>query len=95
MTPNIARLHQLSVAKFGRRKGPFMLCIGLLTLLYLIFAVHKRFGTDDKSWPAPSFLGEPPTLVYRREDLQRIWEWEVEAGHYPSSRRSTCTFRLD
>lgn len=71
-----------------------MLFIGLLTLLYLIFAVHKRFGTDDKSWPAPSFLGEPPTLVYRREDLQRIWEWEVEAGHYPSSRRSTYTSRV-
>lgn len=90
MTPNIARLHQYAVTKFGRRRGPFLLVVGFLAVLYLIFAVHKRFGTDDKSWPTPLSLGEPSTLVYRREDLQRIWEWEVSAGHYPSARRSMC-----
>ena len=89
MIPNIARLHQVSVARFGRRRGPFILFIGFLAALYLIFAVHKRYGTDDKSWPTPLSLGEPSTLVYRREDLQRIWEWEVAAGHYPSGRKST------
>ncbi|KAF8585562.1 hypothetical protein K439DRAFT_1632567 [Ramaria rubella] len=30
--------------------------------------------------------GDPPTLVYAREDLQRVWEWEIASGHFPSSR---------
>ena len=95
MTPNIARLHQASVARFGRRRGPFMLLLGFLATLYFIFAIHRRFGSGDRSWPTPISLGEPSTLVYRREDLQRIWEWEVAAGHYPSARRSTCLSSSD
>ncbi|KAK1232320.1 hypothetical protein PQX77_004571 [Marasmius sp. AFHP31] len=27
-----------------------------------------------------------PTLVFRREDLQRIWHWEIASGHHPSRR---------
>ncbi|KAI0788643.1 hypothetical protein C8Q75DRAFT_807845 [Abortiporus biennis] len=86
LAPNPSRLHQFSVTRFGRRKGPILLCIGLITAFYLLFAFHKRFGTEDKTWPTP-FPGDPSTLVYRREDLQRIWEWEIAAGHYPSSHR--------
>ena len=93
MTPNLARLHQFSVAKFGRRRGPFILLLGFLATVYLIFALHRRFGAGDGTWPGPITLGEPSTLVYRREDLQRIWEWEVAAGHYPSGRRSTRLLR--
>ncbi|KAF7346844.1 Snorna binding protein [Mycena sanguinolenta] len=29
---------------------------------------------------------EPSTLVFRREDLQRIWNWEIASGHYPSGQ---------
>ncbi len=34
------------------------------------------------------FPATPPTLVHRREDLQRIWHWELASGHYPSRQRS-------
>ena len=91
LAPNIARLHQSSVARFGRRRGTLLLLLGFLSTFYLIFAIHKRFGTEERSWPTPISLGEPSSLVYRREDLQRIWEWEVAAGPYPSSRKRTCS----
>ncbi|KAK1216072.1 hypothetical protein PQX77_021303 [Marasmius sp. AFHP31] len=39
-------------------------------------------GTEwSESWPA---VGDPSTLVFQREDLQRIWDWEIRSGHYPS-----------
>lgn len=92
MAPNLSRLHQSSVARFGRRRGTVILCIGMIAAIYLIFAVHKRFGSEAKTWPTPFPAGDPSTLVYRREDLRRIWEWEIAAGHYPSSHKSE--FRL-
>ena len=36
-----------------------------------------------------SFKVTSPTLVYDREDLQKIWSWEISSGHYPSRREST------
>ncbi|KAG6829925.1 hypothetical protein H0H92_002948 [Tricholoma furcatifolium] len=36
----------------------------------------------SENWP-PS---DPSTLVFRRDDLQRIWKWEVASGHYPSAQ---------
>jgi len=37
---------------------------------------------------------KPPTtrLVFSRDDLRRIWEWEVASGHYQSSRKSEFCF---
>ena len=91
MAPNIALLHQVSVAKFGRRRGSFILLLAFVITTYFIFAVNKRYVSAEKTWPAPLIsYGDPPTLVYRREDLQRIWEWEIAAGHYPSARKSMC-----
>ena len=92
MTPNFYRLHYYSQNKFGRRRGPFMLFVGFLAFLYFVFALHRRFGTDGQSWPSSLSFPDPSILVYRREDLQRIWEWEIAAGHYPSGRRSAFSF---
>ena len=89
LTPNLARLHQFTVTRFGRRRGPLVLIIGALVTVFTIFALHKRFVTPEKNWPTLS-PGDPSTLVYKREDIQRIWEWEITAGHYPSSRKRTC-----
>jgi DDB1- and CUL4-associated factor 13 len=89
MIPNFSRFYQSSQTRFGRRRGPFMLFLGLFACLYLIFAVNRRFGGDDKGWTPSLSFPDPSTLVYRREDIQRIWEWEIAAGHYPSGRRST------
>lgn len=86
IAPNPARLHQFSVTRFGRRRGPLVLFVGVVVAVFTVFALHKRFATQEKKWPALS-TGEPSTLVYQPEDLRRIWEWEIAAGHYPSSRK--------
>lgn len=56
--------------------------------MFIVFAIAQRFRTEEKQWSAPLFQGEPPTLVFGREDLQKIWQWEVQSGHYPSRRDS-------
>jgi len=84
---NPRRLHQFTILRFGRAKGSVILTLAFLSFLFFIFALAKRFGTREKKWPRP-FLGDPPTLVYKREDLQRIWQWEIASGHYPSRRPS-------
>ena len=80
---NPRRLGQSSFLLFGPVKGSVILCLCFLSFCFFIFAFAKRFGTREKKWPRP-FLGDPPTLVYGREDLRRIWQWEIASGHYPS-----------
>ncbi|KAH8102530.1 hypothetical protein BXZ70DRAFT_890445 [Cristinia sonorae] len=87
MAPNPLRLLQASISRFGRTWGPIVLVFSLVATAYAVFALHNTFATEGKTWSTPFPLGEPPTLVFRREDLQRIWEWEVAAGHYPSSQK--------
>ncbi|KAK0245597.1 glycosyltransferase family 32 protein [Armillaria nabsnona] len=82
---NPHRLHQSSISKFGSKRGSFVLLLAFAILVFVTFALAKRFGTEEKKWPAP-FM-DPPSLVYKREDLQRIWLWEIESGHYPSRRK--------
>ena len=84
---NPRRLHDFSMTRFGRKRGSLILCLTILFLIFFAFALAKRFGTHAKQWPTP-FTGDPPTLVYKREDIQRIWQWEVTSGHYPSRQRS-------
>ncbi len=85
---NPHRLHQSSISKFGSKRGSFVLLLAFAILVFVTFALAKRFGTEEKKWPAP-FM-DPPSLVYKREDLQRIWFWEIESGHYPSRRKRAC-----
>jgi WD repeat and SOF domain-containing protein 1 len=87
LLPHPGRIHQLAVSRFGRKRGSLILCFAFLALIFSVFALAKRFGTRTKQWPTP-FPPEPPTLVFRREDLQRIWKWEVASGHYPSRQAS-------
>jgi WD repeat and SOF domain-containing protein 1 len=89
LVPNAARLHQFSVSRFGRRRGPIFLFLAALATVFTVFALAKRFGSEDREWPTLS-PGEPPTLVFKREDLQRIWKWEIASGHYPSGQKSEC-----
>ncbi|KAJ7654932.1 glycosyltransferase family 32 protein [Mycena polygramma] len=83
--PNPGRMHQFSVSRFGRKRGLAVMVFVFAAMVFATFALAKRFGTEEKTWPA--FTGDPPTLVFRREDLQRIWTWEIASGHYPSRRR--------
>lgn len=89
---NPARLHQLSVSRFGRKRGPLILALACASFIFAMFALAKRFGTEEKQWPAPLFREDPSTLVFGRDDLQKIWKWEVESGHYPSSHDSMSPF---
>lgn len=87
LVPNFARFHQSSVTRFGRRKGPALLCLSLFAIVFTLFALTKRFATEQKTWPTTPF-GTPSTLVFGRQELQRIWKWEIESGHYPSGAKS-------
>jgi DDB1- and CUL4-associated factor 13 len=91
--PNPGRLHQFSVARFGRKRGSLVLCLAFLALVFSVFALAKRFATRTKQWPTLS-PAEPSTLVFRREDLQRIWRWEIASGHYPSRQESKSSLPL-
>jgi len=86
--PNVSRFHRLSLFRFSRRRNTFVLLFACASIIFIIFAVAQRFRTEEKQWSAPLFQGEPPTLVFGREDLQKIWRWEVQSGHYPSRRDS-------
>lgn len=82
--PNPRRLHHFSIIRFGgRKRGATVLCFVFALIIFVTFALAKRFGTEEKTWPRAPFT-DPATLVYKREDLQRIWKWEVASGHYPS-----------
>ncbi|KAL7285220.1 hypothetical protein ACG7TL_000313 [Trametes sanguinea] len=94
MLPNLPKLHHSTIARFGRRRGRMLLATGFLAIVLtvvMMFSLRDRFVPEDRNWPA---YQEPSTLVYRREDLQRIWEWEVAAGHYPSAQKIPETIGL-
>lgn len=76
--------------QYGRRmvrtrRGIASLLVAIVMAFLTIFTLHKRFATRSKAWPQV-FAGPPPTLVYGRSDLRRIWLWEIASGHFPSSR---------
>jgi WD repeat and SOF domain-containing protein 1 len=80
--PNIRGFHHASLVKFGRKRGSFLIALAYLLFVFFVFAVAHRFGSKKKTWP-----GVPSTtLVFEKEDLQRIWEWEIASGHHPSIR---------
>ncbi|KAF7375889.1 hypothetical protein MSAN_00003300 [Mycena sanguinolenta] len=80
--PNIKSVHGNAVSRFGRMRGVLVLLISFLALCFMVFAFVKRFGSTQKKWPG----GDSPTLVFKREDLGKIWRWEVASGHHPSRR---------
>lgn len=86
--PNATRIHQSSIARFGRKRGTLVSCLALIFIILTTFAFTKRFATKSKQWPT-AFVGPSSTLVFRRRDLQRIWQWEIASGHHPSRKDST------
>ncbi|KAH8829492.1 hypothetical protein DL96DRAFT_1814701 [Flagelloscypha sp. PMI_526] len=55
----------------------------LSVLLGCVFCTVLLCGIFDLS---PRSMFGANTLVYRREDLQRIWSWEIRHFHHPSKR---------
>lgn len=84
--PNPIRMQQLGLLRVGRRRGPLIVCLLLVASLCTFFSFARKFGPEEKQW-TPNF-GESSTLVFGREDIQRIWKWEIASGHYPSKRES-------
>ncbi|SJL15676.1 uncharacterized protein ARMOST_19180 [Armillaria ostoyae] len=81
--------------RLGRRRGAFVLFAVLVMVIYAIF--HPRPKDDYKPWTPPSWPTESTkrnSVVYKPEDLQRIWEWEIQSGHYPSRRKLPDSLRF-
>lgn len=74
----------LSAMLVKRRRAPLLAVVALLALGSLLALLRNR---GSKPWVADSAT-EPPTLVFRRTDLQKIWLWEIASGHYPSHANS-------
>ncbi|KAI0652142.1 hypothetical protein C8Q79DRAFT_897307 [Trametes meyenii] len=78
-----ANLYKTSVVRFGRRRGPALLCFCCFALLLSAFALTGRLVSKAGRWP---FVGGADTVVFGTEELRKIWEWEILSGHYPSTR---------
>ncbi|KAI0756590.1 hypothetical protein C8Q80DRAFT_1089994 [Daedaleopsis nitida] len=92
MLPNVPKLHHNAIARFGRRRGRMLLVTGLVAVLFtlvMMLSSRDRFVPEERSWRPPNVYAtqEPSTLVFQREDLQRIWQWEIGAGHFPSLQK--------
>lgn len=81
-------VYKVTVSRFGRRQGPVLLCLCCLALFLTSYVFHRRYLSSDKAWPSP--FRRPNTVVFEKEELRKIWEWEVWSGHYPSTRPSEC-----
>ncbi|GAA98941.1 uncharacterized protein L969DRAFT_88982 [Mixia osmundae IAM 14324] len=58
----------------------------LIILLLVFFIKRLRSSHRFQNMNLP-FQGEPSTLVMDRQDIARIWAWEIQKGQYPSRRR--------
>jgi WD repeat and SOF domain-containing protein 1 len=71
---NPHKLYALTITRLGRRRGSLFLL--LLVIIFAGFVKVLLFRRDQH------------TLVFTREDLQRIWHWEISSGHFPSRQGS-------
>ncbi|KAF9244599.1 hypothetical protein BU15DRAFT_71568 [Melanogaster broomeanus] len=55
-----------------------------LRVLGPVRASHLTNIPEETNW-TPTFRDS--TLVFSREDLQKIWRWEIDSGHYPSNAK--------
>ncbi|KAF8062244.1 glycosyltransferase family 32 protein, partial [Lyophyllum atratum] len=85
LVPNVGSFQQLRGTRARRSRGPLLVCFACMALFLtvMIFSRNHASSQWSENWP-PS--GESSTLVFRKEDLQRIWKWEVASGHFPSSQ---------
>jgi WD repeat and SOF domain-containing protein 1 len=74
----------------GRKRRPFLLlCLACFFITSTILFIKKHRPRYPQSTG-----DEPSTLVFRRNDLQHIWAWEIDSGHYPSRWRSKLLFNF-
>ncbi|KII93860.1 hypothetical protein PLICRDRAFT_36083 [Plicaturopsis crispa FD-325 SS-3] len=79
--PSILRFYHLCIHRFGKRKV-LLSILSFATVFSLFFS-----ATHIVQLSYTVFTRHTPTLVFQREDLRRVWEWEIASGHYPSTNR--------
>lgn len=71
------------LARVGRRRVFVCRCVAFLAVVCaMAVIVLMLLGTEESHWTPPF---RDSTLVFGRENLQYIWKWEIESGHYPSN----------
>jgi WD repeat and SOF domain-containing protein 1 len=89
LVPNVGPFNRQHMARIKRKRGPLLVVVACLAVFLTVVIVTKGIGHSDwnNQWQgAPT--SESSTLVFKREDLQIIWKWEIASGHYPSSQSS-------
>lgn len=78
------------------RPTPLKLCVYLFIIIGTVVVVlgFKKNDGGKTTW-SPPFQGEPSTLVLTREEVARIWQWELLSGHHPSTRQSESSGKWD
>ncbi|KAF9559050.1 glycosyltransferase family 32 protein [Agrocybe pediades] len=100
LVPNAAPFNYFRAStKIRRKRGPVFVVVVCVAVFCTLFVISKspigRSGTEFvEQWSGSKEPFDPPTLVFEREDLQRIWKWEVASGHYPSSSPIPAEIRL-
>lgn len=91
LVPNAGPFNTLRVNRMRRKRGPLLVALACLAVFFTVLLVSKSFGRSDwgDQWQGGS-TPEPPTLVFKRRDLQKIWKWEIASGHYPSRHAGAC-----
>jgi DDB1- and CUL4-associated factor 13 len=79
-----SHLPHFRFTRVGRRRG-FCRCLAVLAGLCIVLVLFTLLGTEESHWTPPF---RDSTLVFDRQNLQRIWKWEIESGHYPSNGKS-------
>ena len=90
LVPNAGPFNRLHMARLKRKRGPLLVAVACLAVFLTVVLVTKGIGNSDwnNQWQSGP-TGELSTLVFKREDLQKIWKWEISSGHYPSTQSST------
>lgn len=87
--PNVWPSRHTGVVRLGRKRGPLLVCFACMAVVLTVIMVSKNIERTEwgEQWPSGAAT-DPSTLVFRRQDLQRIWNWEISSGHYPSRQSS-------
>jgi DDB1- and CUL4-associated factor 13 len=98
--PNFGPFNQLRMARVRRSRGPLLVCLACMAFFITVMLVSRKDSSTNNWSPDnwPTSIDDASTLVFKREDLQRIWKWEIASGHFPSRQPSTWlifTFHCD
>ncbi len=79
---------------FGRPFTPLRACVSLLLFVVVVFILtgFRRHRGGKTVWTPP--FQDADTLVLTKDEIARIWEWEILSGHQPSPRKISESSRV-